>query len=519
MSSREDDPRYNAAEDLIERNLAAGRADRIAVIGEGGKTTYGQLADKINRCASGLLDLGLEMEQRVALCLLDTVDFPTAFLGAIKAGIVPVPINTLLTTEDYRYMLNDSRARCLIVSEALLPKFLPLMDSLPHLKHVVVSGAQATDFLAFDDLLASGAPEFAAAPTSADDICFWLYSSGSTGRPKGAVHLQSHLIRTAELYAHPVLEIDESDVVFSAAKLFFAYGLGNGLTFPFSVGATAILYSGRPTSEAVSAILKDERPTLFFGVPTLYSMLLAGSDLPVAEDLNLRLCVSAGEALPAELFKRWLERTGCEILDGIGSTEMLHIFLSNRAGQVRPGTSGREIPGYGLRIVGDDGLEVPKGELGELQVDGPTSAVMYWNKRERSRQTFLGTWTRTGDKYIENEDGTFTYCGRSDDMLKVGGIYVSPFEVEEALISHESVLEAAVIGKADQDELIKPKAFIVPQPGVTADAVLEKTLTNFTAEKLAPYKRPRWVEFVEALPKTATGKIQRFKLRDRESAR
>jgi benzoate-CoA ligase len=355
---------------------------------------------------------------------------------------------------------------------------------------------------------------FEPAATTADDFCFWLYSSGSTGTPKGTVHLHSHLIQTAELYGKAILGIHEDDLVFSAAKLFFAYGLGNGLTFPLSVGATTVLMAERPTPQAVFQRLREHRPTIFYGVPTLYAALLASPDmLKRGEIPPLRVCTSAGEALPADIGRRWTETLGVEILDGIGSTEMLHIFLSNRPGEVRYGTTGKAVPGYGIRLIGEDGNPVPPGEIGELQINGPSAAVMYWNSREKSRHTFMGDWTRSGDKYIESTDGYFQYCGRSDDMLKVGGIYVSPFEVEGALMTHESVLEAAVVAHADTDELIKPKAYVVLKAGIQPSTALAESLKQHVKEKLAPYKYPRWLEFVAELPKTATGKIQRFKLR------
>jgi benzoate-CoA ligase len=357
-------------------------------------------------------------------------------------------------------------------------------------------------------------PHFEPAPTTCDDFCFWLYSSGSTGTPKGTVHLHSHLIQTAELYGKAILGIREDDLVFSAAKLFFAYGLGNGLTFPLSVGATTILMGERPTPQAVFQRLREHKPTIFYGVPTLYGALLASPEMLVrAEVPRLRVCASAGEALPADIGKRWTELLGVEILDGIGSTEMLHIFLSNRAGEVRYGTTGKPVPGYEVRLVGEDGSVVSRGEIGELQIKGPSAAALYWNNREKSRHTFMGEWTRSGDKYIEIEDGYYQYCGRSDDMLKVSGIYVSPFEVEGALMTHPDILEAAVVAHADTDQLIKPKAYVVLKPGVAPSEELKQALKVHVKEKLAPYKYPRWIEFVAELPKTATGKIQRFKLR------
>ena len=504
---------YNAAVDLIERNLTA-RPQKIAYIDADGSYTFAELAERVNCCANAFTQLGLEIESRIVVALLDTIDFPAVFLGAIKAGIVPIAVNTLLTSADFDFILRDSRARGLIVSAPLLPAFLPILNNQPFLKHVVVSTEQRSDYPRLSDMTAKLATSFVAAPTRPDDPCFWLYSSGSTGTPKGVVHAQTSMIQTAELYAKPVLGIEENDIVFSAAKLFFAYGLGNGLTFPLSVGATTVLLADRPTPQAVCRILREYRPTIFYGVPTLYSALLSCPDLPEKSELALRRCTSAGEALPAEVGRRWLERTGVDILDGLGSTEMLHIFLSNRPGEVRYGTSGRPVPGYEVRLLDEDGKPVNRGEIGELQVRGPTSASYYWNNREKSRQTFLGPWTRSGDKYSETEDGYFVYSGRNDDMLKVGGIWVSPFEVESALASHAAVLETAVVAHPDENGLVKPKAYVVLGPNITATDELVAELQRHVKDRLAPYKYPRWIEFVAELPKTATGKIQRFKLRD-----
>ena len=513
---RIDIPRdYNAAHDLIERNLAAGRAGKVAYIDDGGRYTYGELAQRVNRAANALTGLGLEIESRIMLAHVDSVEFPSVFLGAIKAGIVPIAANTMLSTADYKFMLHDSRARALVVSETLLPAFAPLLRQAPFLKHVIVSGKEGHGNLHLQTLLARAADQFAPAPTTCDDACFWLYSSGSTGTPKGTVHIHSSLIQTAELYAKPILGIREDDVVFSAAKLFFAYGLGNSLTFPLAVGATAVLMAERATPAGVFKRLKEQRPTIFYGVPTLYGMMLASPELPKREEVALRVCTSAGEALPADIGKRWTERFGAEILDGIGSTEMLHIFISNRPGEVRYGTTGMPVPGYDIRLADEYGQDVAPGDLGELQINGPTSAIHYWNNRPKSVATFIGPWTRAGDKYSVDADGYYVYGGRSDDMLKVSGMYVSPFEVEAALVIHPDVLEAAVIGAPDENDLIKPKAFVVVKPGVQTGESLAEALKQHVKERLAPYKYPRWVEFLPELPKTATGKIQRFKLRAR----
>jgi benzoate-CoA ligase len=491
---------YNAADDLVGGNLRAGRARKVAYIDDAGECTFGELAERVNRFGNHLLSLGLRMEDRILIAMHDSIDWPVAFLGAIKAGIVPVAVNTLLTPKDYEYMLSDSRAKALLVSPALKPQFEPFLSKLPFLKHVLVPPFN----------LEKSSSDLKPAPTTRDDPCFWLYSSGSTGMPKGTVHVHASMRITAELYAQGVLGLEESDVCFSAAKFFFAYGLGNSLSFPLMAGATTVLMAERPTPDAVFKRLTEKKPTIFYGVPTLYAGMLASPAFPSRNSLNLKTCVSAGEALPPQISKTFKERTGVEILDGIGSTEMLHIFLSNRPGDFRHGTTGKAVPGYELKLVDEQGGEVKQGELGELLIKGPTAANLYWNNRAKSRSTFVGEWARSGDKYSQDADGFYAYGGRTDDMLKVSGIWVSPAEVEAALVSHDCVLEAAVVGQEDEQKLIKPKAYVVLKPGKQATA---QDLQAFVKSKLAPYKYPRWIEFASELPKTATGKIQRFKLR------
>jgi benzoate-CoA ligase len=505
---------YNAAADLIDRNLAAGRGAKPAFIDDRGQCSYAELAEQVGRFANLVHRLGVHPEERILLCLHDTIDFPTAFLGAIKAGVVPVAVNTQLSGDEFAFMLADSRARAVVVSAPVLPTMEAALAQLSQPRPAAIVSAVEPQSGSLAALLAEAPAASETAETHPDEPCFWLYSSGSTGRPKGTVHVHSSLVETAELYAIPVLGIAESDICYSAAKLFFAYGLGNSLTFPMAVGATSVLTAERPSPAAVSRILRERQPTIFYGVPTLYNAMLASNELPRPEELALRRCVSAGEPLPPEIGRRWSARIGVDILDGIGSTELLHIFLSNRPGEVRYGSTGRPLPGYALKIVDEEDQPVRRGEIGDLLVSGPTSAAAYWNSRERSRITFNGLWTRTGDKYFEDEDGYYVYCGRSDDMLKVSGMYVSPAEVEAALIAHEGVLEAAVVGAPDADGLIKPKAFVVVTPDTRANDELARALELHTRNVLAPFKCPRWIAFLDELPKTATGKIQRFKLRE-----
>lgn len=511
---------FNAATLFLDRHIAEGRGSKVAVYYEGRSYTYAQLADLANRIGNGLRGLGLDLEQRVALLLLDSPEFAAAFFGAIKMGAVPVPVNTLLRPADYVYMLNDSRARVLIVHATLWQVLQPLRSSLKYLRHVVIVNngdtSLQTDVVTHDFAawVARASSDLAAAETSKDDSAFWLYSSGSTGFPKGCVHLQHDMVYCTEYYAKAILGINEHDITFSAAKLYFAYGLGNNLYFPFSVGASAVHYAGRPVAEEMFKAIEQYRPTIFFGVPTLYASMLSLPDARERFDCSsLRVCVSAGEALPADTLRRWEEAFHVPILDGIGSTEILHIFISNRLGEIKPGSTGKLVPGYQALITDESGHPVQQGDIGNLLIRGDSTAAYYWNKHEKTKSTIVGHWIHTGDKYYQDSEGYYWYCGRSDDMLKVGGQWVSPVEVENTLIEHQAVLEAAVVGILDEENLVKPKAFVVLRSGYSASDALAEELKNFVKGRIAPFKYPRYIEFVPELPKTATGKIQRFLLR------
>ena len=524
---------FNAAEYFVDRHLREARAQKVAIECGDARVTYGQLAENVNRCGSALAGrLDVRLEERIALIALDGPEFIYSFFGAIKIGAVPVPLNTLWTTADYHYVLNDSRARVVMVDESLLPKITAIARSeLPYLQQIVViphrsvagldetrtHGSRPAAILGFDELLAAGNAALPAAPMRRDDAAFWLYSSGSTGMPKGCVHLHHDMVISAELYARGILGITEHDRSFSVAKLFFAYGLGNAMYFPLASGGTTILWPGPPSPPHIYRVIEQYQPTLFYSVPTGFGMLLAHQPAGGERDFDLRSirhAISAGEALPPALFERFKQRFGIEILEGLGSTEALHMFIANRPGAVRPGSSGQVIPGYDARIVDDHDREVPNGEIGNLLINGDSVCTAYWNKHHKSKETMRGHWLVTGDKYSRDGDGYFWYAGRSDDMLKVGGVWVSPIEVENTLIAHPAVLECAVIGSEDHDGLTKPAAFVVLRSGMSADQSMAVELREFVVARLASYKRPRWIHFLPELPKTATGKIQRFKLRE-----
>jgi len=502
--------KYNAAYDLLIRNIDK-NPDKIAFIDNNNSITYQELYRKVKAFSYSIKKYQIKENDRIILCMLDSIEYPIVFLGLIWSGIIPICINTMLPKKDYAYMLEDSEAKAIITLSDFKNCFLSIIENKKN-KPLLISDDN-DELNCLNKLINQTANSLEIHyDSNENDVAFWLYSSGSTGTPKGTLHIHKSLIATANTYAKKIIKINKNDICFSAAKLFFAYGLGNALTFPMSIGATSILMAGRPTAESVSNIIKKYSVTLFYGVPTLYAALLS-SNININDYQSLRLSISAGEALPAHLCEKWQKLLGISILDGIGSTEMLHIFISNSIEDTIPGASGRPVEGYKARLINDDGKEAFDDEIAELEVQGPSSAISYWKKPEKSKLTFKENWVKTGDKYIRNKDGIYTYCGRADDMMKVSGQYVSPFEVEAALQNHKDVLEAAVVGEKDINGLIKPKAFIVLNENVSTSKNLELELTNHVKSQLTPFKYPRSYEFIDSLPKTATGKIQRFKLR------
>ena len=506
----------NAAAYFVDRHLEEGRAGATAIECGERRVAYGELHEQVNRLGTALRErLGVRPEERVLLLMLDSPEMIYSFFGAIKIGAVPVPINTLWTPADYEFVLHDARPRVVIITDSLRPRIVDAVRRCRWVRHLVVFGEAGDGEIGFDELVGGGWRELEAESTSADAPAFWLYSSGSTGSPKGCVHLQHDMLVCANNYARGVLGMSSQDRCFSVAKLFFAYGLGNAMYFPLAVGATSILWPGVVTPPVVYDLIERYRPTVFYSVPTHFAMMLAhhreGRDFDLS---SIRSAVSAGEALPPVVHARFRERFGVEILDGIGSTEVLHIFISNRPGQSRPGSSGQLVPGYDAQIVDEDGVAVAPGSTGQLLIRGDSTCAYYWNRHEKTKETIVGHWIRTGDHYRQDEDGFFWFAGRSDDMLKVGGLWVSPAELEQTLVEHPDVSGCGVAGRADRDGLIKPIAYVVVRDGVSATPELAAALQQFARERLAEYKRPRWVEFVQALPMTPTGKVQRFKLRE-----
>ncbi len=516
---------FNAADYFVDRNIREGRGEKVAIYTEERNYTYSDVEKMTNKTANAFRERGLRIDDRLMLLMLDVPAFYAVFWGAIKMGAVPIPINTMMTPPDYEYYLNDSRAKTLVVSEQLLPLINQIEGDLPYLRDLIIVSEESGVCIPFKQSYKRAPSTFKTVETNADDVAFWLYSSGSTGSPKGTVHSQYDMVASAESFGRKVLQLTEDDICFSAARLFFAYGLGNGMFLPMSMGASAVLNPDPPTPKGVFQHLERFRPTVFFGIPTLYGQMLeykARQDEQegIKPDPNgphelssVRICFSAGEALPADLYHRFKKRFGVDIIDGIGSTEMLHIFLTNHPGDVKPGSTGKAVPGYDLKLVDDDGLEVPEGDIGTLLVKGESAAQQYWRKRDKTRETMQGEWINTGDKYYIDEEGYYWCAGRSDDMLKVGGIWVSPLEVENCLGEHPAVLESAVVGFMDANQLVKPKAYVVLRDKYQPSDELRQELKQWALDKMAKFKHPRQIEFVDELPKSSTGKIQRFKLR------
>jgi len=505
----------NVASVLVDSHLAAGRAEKTAILCGEDTVSYGALAAGVNRCGNALLNLGVRMEERVAILMPDNPECVYAFFGAIKIGAVAIPMNTMLKPKDYEYLLNDSRSRVLIVHPSFLETIRQVRRDLKHLEHLIVAGEGDGNELCLKDMMAAASATLEPADTSKDDAAFWLYSSGTTGFPKGAIHLHHDMLVEADLYAKQTVGLLETDVSFSVAKLFFAYGLGNGLYFSLRVGGTTVLLPERPLPETVFGVIDRYQPTVFYSVPTSYVALLHLAEKTRRTSLGrVRMCISAGEPLPAPLFEKWRDRFGVEILDGIGSTEILHIFISNRPGRAKPGSTGEIVPGYEAQILDDEGKELPVGEVGTLMIKGDSIANGYWNKHEQTKKTFRGEWINTHDKFSVDEDGYYWYAGRTDDMIRVSGQAVWPADVESVLLGHPAVLESGVVGVADADGLTRVRAYVTLKDGYAVSPQLARELQNFVKENAAPHKYPRSVVFIDELPKTATGKIQRYKLRE-----
>ena len=517
MSALDLPQELNAAAIFVDSHIGEQRGEKPAILCGDETVTYRALYENVNRFGNGLLDLGTRMEERIAILMPDSPEMVYAFFASMKIGAVAIPMNTMLNPKDYEYLLNDSRARILLVHPSLLSKIAEVEPQLRYLEQIIVAGESENDaYLQLEPFMASASSELEAVQTSKDDTAFWLYSSGTTGFPKGAIHLHHDMVVEADLYAKDTIGVCESDVSFSVAKLFFAYGLGNGLYFSLRVGATTVLLPDRPMPDVVFDTIDRYQPTVFYSVPTSYAALLHLAEKTGRESLGkVRMCVSAGEPLPKPLFENWRARFGVDILDGIGSTEILHIFISNSPGHIKPGSTGQIVPGYEARILDEEGNEAPVGQDGTLFIKGDSIANSYWNKHEQTKETFQGEWINTHDKFHIDEDGYFWYAGRTDDMIKVSGMAVWPADVESVLQEHAAVLESGVVGVADVDGLIKPRAYVVLKESGDASPELARELQDFVKNTTQPHKYPRSIVFVEELPKTATGKIQRYKLRQR----
>jgi len=506
---------YNITAKLIDATVEKGFGDKIAVYYQDKTYTYKEMQSLINRVGNALHLLGVHIEERVALVIYDSPEAMACFYAAIKIGAIPIPVNYMYTQDDFRFLLNNSRARTLIYHEDFVEEVDGWREKFRYLENTIVLGKKTKSYqLNFHDIVDRCSDQLQVGFTTYDDAAIWNYTSGSTGVPKAAVHLQHDVFTCLESYAKGTLGINQNDIILSASKFFFAYGLGNSFIYPAGVGGSVVLVPDRPVPDVVFSAIHQYKPTVFFGVPTLYANMLQVKGAEKKYDLSsLRICASAGEALPKNIYFEWKQRFGLDILDGIGSTELMHIFISNRPGDVKPGSSGKIVPGYTARIVDDMGNEVSDDELGNLQVKGESMAAFYYRQHDKSKNSMLGEWFNTGDKYYRDHEGYYYYCGRGDDMLKVGGIWVSPIEIEDTLMSHPAVLEAAVVGRNDENGLTKPKAYIVLKSGYQPSDELAREIQTYVKKTIAAYKYPRWVEFIQDLPKTATGKIQRYKLR------
>lgn len=504
---------YNVAVELVDKNIEKGFGEKVSIYYRNEKINYIKLSEEINKFGESLKKLGVQIENRVMLLLKDCPHFFYSFFGAIKMGAVAVPANTLLRPGDYLYMLNDSRAKVIVVNADLVHLIDPIVNEAKYLEQVIVVGGESKKFLNYEELTKGQSTKLEPAETCRDDSALWLYSSGTTGTPKGIVHLHHDMVFSADAFAKEIIDLRPEDKVYSASKLFFAYGLGNSLFYPLRVGAATVLSPDRPDPKVVLDTIQKYKPTVFFSVPTIYAALLQATRAENADAFSeVRICISSGEALSEIIFSRWKERFGVEITEGLGCSEIMNTFIANRPGESIPGCAGKVIPGYEIKLVDEEGKPVPRGEVGTLHVKGDSLAAYYWNQHEKTKESFLGHWFNTKDRFYQDDSDRLWYVGRADEMIKAGGIWVAPLEVEKTLLQHQAVLECAVIGSKDESNLIKPKAFVVLKDGYKASEQLEREIKDFVKNKIAHYKYPRWVQFISELPKTTTGKIKRLEL-------